>query len=75
MDHYEKIDIVHIHQRGVHKTFLTPLQGYGSSNDCCNADLLPGNLGVRAWDSRPKGLDSMPDATKYPPSAHGVRAR
>ncbi|GFU82396.1 hypothetical protein TNCV_2462791 [Trichonephila clavipes] len=34
-----------------------------------------GSLVVRASDSRPKGLGSMPDATKYPPSTHGVRAR
>ncbi|GFV37899.1 uncharacterized protein TNCV_2663121 [Trichonephila clavipes] len=30
---------------------------------------------VRASDSRPEGLGSMPDATKYPPSTHGVCAR
>ncbi|GFV82762.1 hypothetical protein TNCV_4147301 [Trichonephila clavipes] len=34
-----------------------------------------GSLVVRASDSRPKGLGSMLDVTKYPPSAHGVRAR
>ncbi|GFT31748.1 hypothetical protein TNCV_231451 [Trichonephila clavipes] len=34
-----------------------------------------GSLVVRASDSRPEGLGSMPDATKYPPSTHGVRAR
>ncbi|GFX62782.1 hypothetical protein TNCV_3351081 [Trichonephila clavipes] len=34
-----------------------------------------GSLVVRASDSRPEGLGSMPDATKYPPSAHGVRGR
>ncbi|GFV36898.1 hypothetical protein TNCV_4766961 [Trichonephila clavipes] len=33
-----------------------------------------GSLVVRALDSRPEGLGSMPDATKYPPSAHGERA-
>ncbi|GFU22490.1 hypothetical protein TNCV_1304021 [Trichonephila clavipes] len=27
-----------------------------------------GSLVVRASDSRPEGLDSMPDDTKYPPS-------
>ncbi|GFT29079.1 hypothetical protein TNCV_3587121 [Trichonephila clavipes] len=31
-----------------------------------------GSLGVRASDSRPEGLDSMPDATKYLPSTHGL---
>ncbi|GFV00746.1 hypothetical protein TNCV_1385651 [Trichonephila clavipes] len=34
-----------------------------------------GSLVVRASDSRLEGLVSMPDATKYPPSTHGVRAR
>ncbi|GFW24835.1 hypothetical protein TNCV_1961001 [Trichonephila clavipes] len=34
-----------------------------------------GRLVVRASDSRPDGLRSMPDATKYPLSTHGVRAR
>ncbi|GFY11084.1 hypothetical protein TNCV_4470701 [Trichonephila clavipes] len=36
--------------------------------------LLKGNIGclvVRASDTRPEGLDSVPDATKYPPSTHG----
>ncbi|GFY29949.1 putative DD41D transposase [Trichonephila clavipes] len=31
-----------------------------------------GSLVVRASDSRPEGLGSMPDATKYPPSTQGV---
>ncbi|GFU66865.1 hypothetical protein TNCV_895011 [Trichonephila clavipes] len=30
-----------------------------------------GNLVVRASDSRPGGIGSKPDATKYPPSTHG----
>ncbi|GFY14509.1 hypothetical protein TNCV_1315631 [Trichonephila clavipes] len=39
-----------------------------------------GSVVVRASDSRPEGLGSMPNATKYPPSTHteytlGVRAR
>ncbi|GFT30244.1 hypothetical protein TNCV_3466991 [Trichonephila clavipes] len=34
-----------------------------------------GSLVVRASDSRPEGLGSMPDSKKYPPSTHGVRAR
>ncbi|GFU66450.1 hypothetical protein TNCV_3806931 [Trichonephila clavipes] len=29
---------------------------------------------VRAPNSRPEGLRSMPDATKYPPSTHGFNA-
>ncbi|GFW85679.1 uncharacterized protein TNCV_853291 [Trichonephila clavipes] len=33
-----------------------------------------GNLVARASDSRPDGLGSMPDATKYPQSTQGVRA-
>ncbi|GFX97630.1 uncharacterized protein TNCV_2841901 [Trichonephila clavipes] len=34
-----------------------------------------GSLVVRASDSRPEGLGSMPDATKHPPSTHGSRCR
>ncbi|GFV94316.1 hypothetical protein TNCV_2267701 [Trichonephila clavipes] len=30
---------------------------------------------VRASDSRPEGLGSMPDATKHPPSTHGFTCR
>ncbi|GFV52364.1 hypothetical protein TNCV_855341 [Trichonephila clavipes] len=30
-----------------------------------------GSLVVRASDSRPEGLGSMPDVTKYPPRTHG----
>ncbi|GFT10613.1 hypothetical protein TNCV_1943511 [Trichonephila clavipes] len=33
-----------------------------------------GSLVVRASDSRLEGLSSMPDATKYPPSTHGMHA-
>ncbi|GFS83355.1 hypothetical protein TNCV_600841 [Trichonephila clavipes] len=29
---------------------------------------------VRASDSRPEGMGSMPDATKYPPRTHGFLA-
>ncbi|GFV43817.1 hypothetical protein TNCV_1658621 [Trichonephila clavipes] len=31
-------------------------------------------LVVRASDSRPEGLGSLPNATKYPPSTHGFHA-
>ncbi|GFX50622.1 hypothetical protein TNCV_2722091 [Trichonephila clavipes] len=34
-----------------------------------------GSLMVGASYSRPKGLSSMPDATKYPPSTHGFPCR
>ncbi|GFS60923.1 hypothetical protein TNCV_2002601 [Trichonephila clavipes] len=34
-----------------------------------------GSLVIRASDSRPEGLRSMPDATKYPPSTHGFPCR
>ncbi|GFW96879.1 uncharacterized protein TNCV_2160151 [Trichonephila clavipes] len=34
-----------------------------------------GSLIVRASDSRPEGLGSMPDATKHPPSTHGFTCR
>ncbi|GFW12094.1 hypothetical protein TNCV_4531591 [Trichonephila clavipes] len=31
-------------------------------------------LVASASDSKPEGLGSIPDLTKYPPSTHGVRA-
>ncbi|GFX30698.1 hypothetical protein TNCV_4862221 [Trichonephila clavipes] len=34
-----------------------------------------GSLVVRASDSRPEGLGSMPDATKHPPSTHEFTCR
>ncbi|GFS51502.1 uncharacterized protein TNCV_549471 [Trichonephila clavipes] len=34
-----------------------------------------GSLVVRASDSRPEGLGSMLDVTKYPPSTHGFTCR
>ncbi|GFW15986.1 hypothetical protein TNCV_4432591 [Trichonephila clavipes] len=34
-----------------------------------------GSLLVRASDSRPKDLGSMPDATKYPPTTYRVHVR
>ncbi|GFX26593.1 hypothetical protein TNCV_4536051 [Trichonephila clavipes] len=34
-----------------------------------------GSLVVKASDSRPEGLGSMLDVTKYPPSAHGFTCR
>ncbi|GFT30375.1 hypothetical protein TNCV_2376711 [Trichonephila clavipes] len=34
-----------------------------------------GSLVARALDSRPEGLGSMPDATKYPPSTHGFQGK
>ncbi|GFX20926.1 hypothetical protein TNCV_79811 [Trichonephila clavipes] len=33
-----------------------------------------GNLVVRASDSRPEGFGSIPDATNYSSSTHGVQA-
>ncbi|GFW81155.1 DDE-1 domain-containing protein [Trichonephila clavipes] len=36
---------------------------------------MQGSLVVRASDSRPEGLGSMLDVTKYPPSAHGFTCR
>ncbi|GFW72435.1 probable aminopeptidase NPEPL1 [Trichonephila clavipes] len=38
-------------------------------------DKAVGSLVVRASDSRPEGLGSMLDVTKYPPSAHGFTCR
>ncbi|GFV50304.1 hypothetical protein TNCV_622131 [Trichonephila clavipes] len=34
-----------------------------------------GSLVVRASDSRLEDLDSMPDATKYPPSTHRTHGK
>ncbi|GFU33223.1 hypothetical protein TNCV_4157251 [Trichonephila clavipes] len=41
----------------------------------CGISPLLGISPVIASNSRPEGLGSMPDATKYPPSTHGVRTR
>ncbi|GFS93626.1 uncharacterized protein TNCV_3775791 [Trichonephila clavipes] len=38
-------------------------------------EIAVGSLVVRASDSRPEGLGSMLDVTKYPPSAHGFTCR
>ncbi|GFU70614.1 hypothetical protein TNCV_2971741 [Trichonephila clavipes] len=40
-----------------------------------HGQMAVGSLVVRASDSRPEGLGSMPDATKHPPSTHGSRCR
>ncbi|GFV34418.1 uncharacterized protein TNCV_2944241 [Trichonephila clavipes] len=40
-----------------------------------SASRAVGSLVVRASDSRPEGLGSMLDVTKYPPSAHGFTCR
>ncbi|GFW36709.1 uncharacterized protein TNCV_1220411 [Trichonephila clavipes] len=41
----------------------------------CATSTAVGSLVVRASDSRPEGLGSMLDVTKYPPSAHGFTCR
>ncbi|GFT81454.1 hypothetical protein TNCV_3673211 [Trichonephila clavipes] len=41
--------------------------------DLCNRAV--GSLVVRASDSRPESLGSMPDTTKHPPSTHGFTCR
>ncbi|GFY36216.1 hypothetical protein TNCV_4845881 [Trichonephila clavipes] len=52
-----------------HKTFgPTDLTGTYS---VCTRRRAVGSLVVRASDSRPEGLGSMPDATKHHPSTHG----
>ncbi|GFW06494.1 glycine N-methyltransferase [Trichonephila clavipes] len=54
----------------------TPAQSIYYNNFCFTQLLWAvGSLVVRASDSRPEGLGSMLDVTKYPPSAQGVRAR
>ncbi|GFU77426.1 hypothetical protein TNCV_3498001 [Trichonephila clavipes] len=47
----------------------------GSLRTSYASDGAMDRLVVRASDSRPEGLGSMPDTTKYPLSTHGVRAR
>ncbi|GFU81908.1 uncharacterized protein TNCV_2537171 [Trichonephila clavipes] len=49
---------------------LRPRHGKWSSHNNTGA---VGSLVVRASDSKPEGLGSMPDANKYPPSTLGVR--
>ncbi|GFW35939.1 hypothetical protein TNCV_1927681 [Trichonephila clavipes] len=51
-----------------------PLNNYmwPSGTRCINVPWAVGSLVVRALGSRPEGLGSMPDATKYSPSIHGV---
>ncbi|GFT30247.1 hypothetical protein TNCV_3467021 [Trichonephila clavipes] len=52
---------------------LKPLQCIRLQKTVCVQ--VMGSLVVRASDSRPECLGSMPDATKYPLSTHGVRVR
>ncbi|GFW35010.1 hypothetical protein TNCV_979481 [Trichonephila clavipes] len=50
----------------------------GSSHHFTKTVVVVGTVGslvVRASDSRPEGLGSMPDATKHPPSTHGFTCR
>ncbi|GFW15246.1 hypothetical protein TNCV_173911 [Trichonephila clavipes] len=42
-----------------------------NSNEGVESHEAVSSLVVRASDSRPEGLGSIPDATKYPPSTHG----
>ncbi|GFY26832.1 histone-lysine N-methyltransferase SETMAR-like [Trichonephila clavipes] len=56
-------------------TFHLPegfLEAMQKSNKPLNVFSAVGSLVVRASDSRPEGLGSMPDATKHSPSLHGV---
>ncbi|GFX16856.1 uncharacterized protein TNCV_2518341 [Trichonephila clavipes] len=85
----EQCDVnIHSHSRRLFKkAYLSPLErdlrGKVSLNDSCllsNSDgekikQAVGSLVVRASDSRPEGLGSMLDVTKYPPSAHGFTCR
>ncbi|GFU61712.1 uncharacterized protein TNCV_4611901 [Trichonephila clavipes] len=52
------------------------IENWTSRLDYIRASLIAvGSLVVRASDSRPDGLGSMLDVTKYPPSAHGFTCR
>ncbi|GFW99126.1 hypothetical protein TNCV_3008961 [Trichonephila clavipes] len=57
---------------GMLKTALSSLRANTINN---HSTWAVSSLVVRASDSRPEDLGSMPDATKYPPSTHGVRVR
>ncbi|GFW27848.1 uncharacterized protein TNCV_767281 [Trichonephila clavipes] len=65
----------------VHRTFAEQRTEATSNNcDIGKRTISPsyravGSLVVRASDSRPEGLGSMLDVTKYPPSAHGFTCR
>ncbi|GFV77111.1 hypothetical protein TNCV_691791 [Trichonephila clavipes] len=50
------------------------LKYYNFAYGISNSRWAIGCLVVRASYSRPEGLGSMPDATKYPPSTHGFYA-
>ncbi|GFX36023.1 hypothetical protein TNCV_4215451 [Trichonephila clavipes] len=65
---------------GLFQTLLAPGCSTQVPNGKTDTDhTLPkwtvGSLVVRELDSKPEGLGSMPDATKYPPSTRGVHAR
>ncbi|GFS70811.1 hypothetical protein TNCV_1232101 [Trichonephila clavipes] len=51
------------------------LKGVGQVTIVTGVSRAVGSIVVRASDSRPEGLGSMPDATKYPPSTHGFPCR
>ncbi|GFU71937.1 transposable element Tc1 transposase [Trichonephila clavipes] len=52
---------------------LVKVTSYNPYTNCLSSNLPQQSLVVRATDSRPEGLGSMPDAAKYSPSAHGTR--
>ncbi|GFW39115.1 hypothetical protein TNCV_1831061 [Trichonephila clavipes] len=53
---------------------MTSLQGHFPDKNLYSLWTV-GNLAVRASDSRPEGMGSMPDVTTYPPSTHGFHAK
>ncbi|GFW02133.1 putative transposable element [Trichonephila clavipes] len=65
--------------------YLAPELGFGTLQSCpsfslqglwrCTLRRAVDSLVVRASESRPEGLGSMPDATKYLPSIHGFHAK
>ncbi|GFV53476.1 hypothetical protein TNCV_3446101 [Trichonephila clavipes] len=73
----------HALQRSASPLGPTRSCGVGNQTDFCELSSAcdcqrlgaVGSLVVRASESISEGLGSMPDATKYHPSTHGVRAR
>ncbi|GFS92849.1 hypothetical protein TNCV_1162331 [Trichonephila clavipes] len=70
----KNIDKNHWHVRMLVRKYYPDI--VTSDKDTCEgSQRAVGSLVVRAPDFRPEDLGSMFNATKYPPSTHGVRAR
>ncbi|GFW84714.1 uncharacterized protein TNCV_1814441 [Trichonephila clavipes] len=64
-----------IMQDGASCHFHNDVTSYLNVDEQLGSVVAVGSLVVRASDSRLKGLGSMLDVTKYPPSAHGFTCR